>query len=244
MRRIKLIIEYDGSAYHGWQYQDNAVTVQEELRDAIEGLTGVSTIPEGAGRTDAGVHAYGQVACFNTTSSIPPARFAAALNSFLPHDISIVSSEEVDNNFHARFSAIRKHYRYIIINRQHKSALWANKAWHIRDKLNFDAMNEAAKYLIGHHSFKAFCASGHSTKTFNRTILKSEWCRDGDFLTFDTCGDGFLYNMVRIMVGTMVDIGRDRLSPSTIKQAIIEGDRNDLGVTAPPSGLYLMEVSY
>ncbi len=244
MKKIKLTIEYDGYGYHGWQYQKNALSVQEVLSKAIKKLTGEDIVPDGAGRTDCGVHAYGQVASFYTASNIPAEKFTPALNTFLPDNISIVSSVEVDEGFHARFSAKGKHYRYIIINRPQKSALWANRAWHIRENLDIEVMNEAAKLFLGHHCFRAFCASGHSVKTFDRTIFQSEWRKDGDLFIFDTEGDGFLYNMVRIMVGTMADIGKGRLKPGIISEAIESGNRNLIGITAPPGGLYLMKVYY
>jgi len=244
MRKIKLTIEYDGSSYNGWQFQKNAPSIQEALSRAIKKLTGEDVIPEGAGRTDGGVHAYGQVASFYTASGIPAEKFTPALNTYLPDDISIISSEEVSDGFHARFSAKGKHYRYIIINRPQRSAIWAKRAWHIREKLDFYAMNEAARLVLGHHNFRAFCASGHSVKTFDRTMFHSEWRKDGDLYIYDIKGDGFLYNMVRIMVGTMADIGKGRLTPDIITEAIRSGDRNLLGVTAPPYGLYLMEVYY
>lgn len=244
MRKIKLIIEYDGSGYHGWQYQKNALSVQEVLSKSIKKLTGEDVVPDGAGRTDRGVHAYGQVASFYTASNIPAEKFTPALNTFLPDDISIMSSEEVSEGFHARFSAKGKHYRYIIINRPQKTALWSQRAWHIREDLDINAMNEAAQLFLGHHCFKAFCASGHSVKTFDRTISQSEWRKDGELFVFDTKGDGFLYNMVRIMVGTMADIGKGRLKPDIISEAIKSGNRNLIGITAPPGGLYLMEVYY
>lgn len=244
MRKIKLTVEYDGSGYHGWQIQNNALSVQEVLYKAIGKLTGEDVIPDGAGRTDCGVHAYGQVASFFTSSNIPAEKFTPALNALLPDDVSIVSSEEVDEGFHARFSAKGKHYRYIIINRPQRSALWAKRAWHIREKLDIKSMNEAARLILGHHDFKAFCASGHNVKTFDRTMFHSEWRKDGDLYIYDIKGDGFLYNMVRIMVGTMAYIGKGRLTPDIISEAIRSGDRNLLGITAPPYGLYLMEVFY
>ena len=244
MRTIKLTVEYDGSKYHGWQYQDNAVSVQEVLSKAISKLTGENIMPEGAGRTDAGVHAYGQVASFRTNSTIPTEKFTPALNSFLPEDISITSSQCVEDGFHARFSACGKHYRYMILNKTQRSALWNKRAWHVRENLDINAMQEAADYFVGHHSFKAFCAAGHNVKTYDRTIFNSEWHKEGDALIFDTRGDGYLYNMVLIMVGTMVDIGRNRLNPSVIRSAIDSGERNSLGITAPPFGLYLVEVYY
>lgn len=243
-RNIKLTIEYDGTHYHGWQIQKNAVSVQETLSKAIKRLTGEDVIPDGSGRTDSGVHAYGQVANFKTQSKIPAEKFSRALNIYLPDDISIKSSEEADPGFHARFSAKGKHYRYMVLNRPSRSALWAHRAWNVRGGLDLDAMNEAARYFLGYHSFKAFCAAGHQVKTFERTIFYSKWIRDGDFLIFDTKGDGFLYNMVRIMVGSMVDIGKGRFEPVIIKDAIESGQRNCVGVTAPPPGLYLVEVYY
>jgi len=244
MRKIKLVIEYDGSEYHGWQYQKNALSVQEVLAKAIKKLTGEDVMPEGAGRTDAGVHACGQVASFITNSSIPAEKFTPALNSYLPDDVSIISSEEAESGFHARFSAKGKHYRYVIINRPQKSALLANKAWHVPERLDFEAMEKAAGYFLGHKSFKAFCAAGHSVKTFDRTIFYSKWQKNGQLLIYDIKGDGFLYNMVRIIVGTMVDIGKGRFEPEIIEQAIENQQRNSIGVTAPPQGLYLMEVFY
>lgn len=243
-RKIKLTIEYDGSQYHGWQFQKNALSVQEVLSKAIKKITGEEIIPEGAGRTDRGVHALGQVANFTTKTRIPAEKFVPALNTYLPDDVVIVSSEEVDNSFSARFSAKAKHYRYIILNRPQRSAIWSKKSWHVRDRLNFEAMKEAAGYFVGHHCFKAFCASEHSVRSFDRTIYYSGWWKDKDFLIFDTIGDGFLYNMVRIMVGTMVDIGKGRFDAKIIKEALEQGERNDLGVTAPPDGLYLVKVFY
>ncbi len=177
-------------------------------------------------------------------SSIPAEKFASALNSCLPDDISIVSSSEADEEFHPRFSAKIKHYRYVIINRPYKSAIWAKKAWHVREKLDFIAMERAAEDFIGSHCFKAFCASGNNVKTYERNIHLAKWHKDGDFLFFDIRGDGFLYNMVRIMVGTMVDIGKGRFDPEIIPKALALGQRNLVGITAPPDGLYLMEVFY
>lgn len=244
MRKIKLVIEYDGSGYHGWQYQKNALSVQEVLSKAIKRLTGEDVIPDGAGRTDAGVHAYGQVASFVTNSDIPSDCFMPALNSHLPDNVSIIASEEAGDDFHARFSAKGKHYRYIVINRSPKSAIWANRAWHVRGSLDFEAMNKAAGLFLGYNSFKALCAAGHSVKTFERTIFSSQWHKEGELLIYDTKGDGFLYNMVRIMVGTMIDIGKGRFEPEIIQKALKSEQRDSLGVTAPPGGLYLVEVFY
>lgn len=244
MRNIKLVLEYDGSKFHGWQFQANAHSVQEELARAIKKLTGEDVIPDGAGRTDAGVHALGQVASFRTNSSIPADRFAPALNSLLPPSVCVIRSEEAAPDFHPRFSARGKHYRYLVLNREQRSPLWENRAWHVREKLDFKAMEKAARYLLGTHNFRAFCASGHQNKTFVRTITRSEWRFDDEILCYDTTGDAFLYNMVRIMTGTMIDIGRRRFPPEVILEAFETENRNTLGMTAPASGLYLVEVFY
>lgn len=239
-----LVLEYDGSKYHGWQFQTNAYSVQQELAMAIEKLTGEPVMPEGAGRTDAGVHALGQVASFKTQSSIPAEKFAPALNNILSTGICVLRSELADPSFHPRFSAKGKHYRYLILNRSPRSPLWEKRAWHIRESLDFKAMETAARYLVGTHHFRAFCASGHQNKTFDRTITHSSWQYKDGILQYDTMGNGFLYNMVRIMAGTMVDIGRGRFPPEVIQEAFETGNRNTLGMTAPAMGLYLVEVFY
>lgn len=244
MRVIKLTIEYDGTPYHGWQFQKNALSVQEVVSKALSTLTGEAIMPEGSGRTDRGVHAYGQVASFRTESTIPADKFAVALNTLLPEDISVVDSCEAEPGFHARFSARGKHYRYLILNRMKRSPLMHNRSWHVRDHLDLSAMDAASRYFIGTHDFEAFCAAGHQIKSFERTITQARWTQNGDILQFDTMGDGFLYNMVRIMVGAMVDIGRGRFEPDVIQKAIQTGERNDLGMTAPAQGLYLIEVFY
>jgi len=244
MRNIKLVLEYDGSKYHGWQFQANANSVQQELATAIKKLTGESVIPDGAGRTDAGVHALGQVASFKTESSIPAEKFAPALNSILPPGICVLRSEQADPDFHPCFSAKGKHYCYLVLNRAQRSPLWETRAWHVRDRLDFEAMEKAARYFMGTHNFRAFCASGHQNKTFTRTIAHSSWQFGNEVLRYDTIGDAFLYNMVRIMTGTMIDIGRGRFPPEVILEAFETGERNTLGMTAPPEGLYLVEVFY
>lgn len=243
-RRIKLIIEYDGSNYHGWQVQHNAVTVQEMLEKAIFRITGEQTRVTGAGRTDTGVHAYGQVAHFDTQSKIPAPKFTQALNAVLPNDVAVLSSEETDDGFHARFSTVGKTYEYKILNRHPRSPMMANRAWHIREPLNYDSMQQAAASFVGTHDFSAFCSSGHSTVTFDRTIFSSEWKRQGDCLIYRVTGNGFLYNMVRIMTGTMVEVGLKKRQPDSIEKLLEEKDRNKAGITAPPHGLYLVAVYY
>jgi tRNA pseudouridine38-40 synthase len=244
MRNIKLTIEYDGTAYHGWQSQDNAVTVQDVVTDAIARLTGEDISITGSSRTDTGVHALGQVCNFFTGSSIPADKFAFALNAILPDDIVIRRSEEVSEDFHARFSTIGKKYRYLFYNSVFPSALMRNRAYHVFYPLDVRAMEEAAEYFKGTHDFAAFCATGGSARTTVRTITGCCVSKDGDIVTFSVKGNGFLYNMVRIMAGTLVDVGIGRISPKAVPEIIAGLDRKRAGRTAPPHGLYLEEIYY
>ena len=243
-RRIKLVIEYDGSGFHGWQVQENAHSVQAELEKAIAVISGESTRVTGAGRTDTGVHAFGQVAHFDTQSKIPAEKFSAAFNSILPPEVCILTSHQVPPDFHARFSAAGKTYEYRILNRSIRSPLLAKRAWHVREPLDFEAMELAAKSFIGEHDFSAFCSSCHSIQTFNRTLTASKWTRQGDCLVYRVSGNGFLYNMVRIMTGTMVEVGLKKRTAESMETLLNGKDRNKAGITAPPHGLYLLEVHY
>ncbi len=244
MRNIRLLIEYDGAAYHGWQIQKNGSSVQETLAKAITAITGETVIPDGAGRTDAGVHALGQVAAFRTEARIPAERFADALNAVLPRNIAVVSSAEADMSFHPRKHATGKHYRYLVLNRPQRGALLEGRAWHVPAPLRFDAMQASVQGLLGTHDFRAFCASGHSVKTYTRTMTRAEWSRDGDLLRFDIEGSGFLYNMVRILVGTMVEVGRGRRTAENVREVLESQDRRRAGMTAPACGLCMMDVRY
>ena len=244
VRRIKLVIEYDGSGFHGWQVQENAHSVQEEVERAVLKITGEKARVTGAGRTDAGVHAFGQAAHFDTLSNIPAEKFAAALNSALPPEVSVVSSSEMPESFHARFSACGKTYEYRILNRPVRSPILAKRAWHIREGLDLDAMKLAAAKFIGKHDFSSFCASGHSVLTYDRIITASAWNRMDECLVYRVSGNGFLYNMVRIMTGTMVEIGLEKRPVEDIEALFEEKDRNRAGITAPPHGLFLVKVHY
>lgn len=244
MKNIKLTIEYDGTNYHGWQIQPNATTVQGRIIDAIEELTGERVKLIGASRTDEGVHALGQVANFLTDSNIEENKFCLAMNVHLPSDIVVVKSEEVSSEFNARYDSCGKKYRYIIHNRYTRSALWDNRSYHVKHKLNVDLMNDAAKFLIGTHDFSSFKASGGKTKTSVRTIHDVCVIRRDDMVIIEIRGDGFLYNMVRIIAGTLVEIGTRGIEPVRMQNILNAKDRREAGHTAPPNGLYLVQVYY
>jgi len=252
MRNIKLTIEYDGTNYHGWQSQKNAVSVQDEIQKAIRELTGEDCLLIGAGRTDMGVHALGQVANFKTQSKVPADKFSYALNSLLPDDIVIKKSEEVSPDFHAQYSARGKKYMYLIYNSTRPSALLRDRAYFVPQKLDIAAMKKAAACFIGTHDFSAFRAVGSSAKTSVRTITNAslDVCNDfslvarNNLLKFEIEGNGFLYNMVRIIVGTLVEIGIGKLPCDSVPGIIKSCDRKKAGRTAPPHGLYLVEVYY
>lgn len=244
MKNVKLIIEYDGTNYHGWQSQKNANTVQGTVERAIRGLIKENVSIIGSSRTDHGVHAYGQVANFFTSSAIPADRFCYALNRMLPHDILIKSSEEVSMDFHSRYWAKGKKYRYIIYSSRFPSPLLFKRAYHVSHKLDTDNMKKAALYFVGTHDFSAFKATGSSVKTSVRTITGVELFEEGGKIVFEIEGNGFLYNMVRIIAGTLVDVGMGRIGESEIPQIIKNCDRKRAGRTAPAEGLYLMEIYY
>jgi tRNA pseudouridine38-40 synthase len=244
MKRIKAVLEYDGSGYHGFQIQKNAISIQETIESSIEKLIGYRVSIMAAGRTDAGVHALGQVIAFDTNSSIPADKWKFALNSILPADIRVISSCRVDSDFHPRFQALDKKYIYYIYRRQRGRVFYSPYAYCNQEKLNMEAMQEACKLLLGLQNFKSFCASGSSVKTFDRHIKECQLSQKGPFIQFEICADGFLYHMVRIIVGTLLEVGRSNLEPQDIARIIQAQDRNQAGPTAPPQGLYLHSVNY
>ena len=244
MRRIHLIVEYDGTAYAGWQRQANAMTVQEKLERAIRKLTGEELCVSGASRTDAGVHALGQSAHFDTESRIPADKFSFALNTMLPPDIRVTRSEEVPLEFHARFSTRGKRYRYLFHAAPHAGALTRNTHAHVIYPLNVEKMQIEAQDLVGTHDFAAFAASGSVVKDTVRTIYRAEVAASGSEIQLIVEGSGFLYNMVRIIAGTLIGVGSGKLEPGAFRRAMASGDRLDLGITAPAHGLTLMEVFY
>jgi len=244
MRKIHLIIEYDGSNYAGWQRQANAMTVQEKLELAVQKLTGETLCVHGASRTDAGVHALGQSAHFETESRIPADKFSFALNTLLPPDIRVTQSEEVPADFHARFSTRGKRYRYLLYDAPHAGALNRNTHAHVIYPLDVEKMNAEAQDLVGTHDFGAFAASGSVVKDTVRTIYRAEVTRSGREVCLIVEGNGFLYNMVRIIAGTLIYVGTGKLEMGAFRRAIESGNRLDLGLTAPAHGLTLMEVFY
>lgn len=244
MQRIKMIVQYDGSQYHGFQLQANAHTVQAALQDAISKLSGERRPLLFAGRTDAGVHAVGQVIACDTNAGIPPERWATALNSVLPDDIRVLHSQPAALDFHPRFQAVCKHYTYKIYRSPLGAVFNRHYAWCNFEALDVRAMQEACGYLLGRNNFKSFCASGSSVKNFTRTMSRCELQQEGDYLCLQLSADGFLYHMVRIIMGTLVDIGRGRWEPGQMASIIAQQDRKYAGPTAPPQGLYMVRVDY
>jgi len=244
MKKVLLKISYDGTAYAGWQRQKNALTVQEVVEQALSELIQREVSLFSASRTDAGVHALAQFASFEDSSSIPAEKFAFALNTMLPADVRILRSLEVPLAFNPRYDVVNKTYTYRIYNAPHASALYRNLAYHVPNPLDIATMNRAAALLIGEHDFTAFEAVGGKTKSKVRNIFKSAFYHEQDFLLYCIQGNGFLYNMVRIIVGTLIDIGRNKLPADIIEQAFLNPDRRFLGHTVPPQGLVLSEIIY
>ena len=242
--RILLTVSYQGTAYAGWQRQKNGPSVQEEIEKAIFAGTGQKIGITGASRTDAGVHALGQRAHFDIDTTIPPERMPFVLNRFLPRDIRVLSAGEVSPDFHARFCAKGKQYCYRIFNSRQGTALLRDFTYHVPVELDVPAMERAAQYLLGTHDFKAFCATGGSAKTTVRTIHEVSLKKEGEVITFRIRGNAFLYNMVRIIAGTLVYVGLHKLPENIIGEVLSGGKRVDLGITAPPQGLVLEKVFY
>ncbi|NLM04252.1 MAG: tRNA pseudouridine(38-40) synthase TruA [Clostridiales bacterium] len=244
MRNIMIEIEYDGTNYNGWQIQPNGVTIQEAIMDAVYKLTKEKVAIQGSGRTDAKVHARGQVANFYTKSSIAIERFPVAINHFLPRDISILNAKEVPHDFHAQYWAKEKQYSYQIYNRPQRSALLRNHSYHIPYELDIDKMKEAKDIFLGTHDFKGFMSTGSSIKNTVRTITNIDIKIDYPSIWLIIRGNGFLYNMVRIIVGSLVEVGAKKLTIESLKEALEHGKRNKAGHTAPPQGLFLDKVIY
>jgi len=244
MARIKLILEYDGSNYHGFQIQKNAPTIQEKLEQGIFRLTGEKASLLCAGRTDAGVHALGQVVAFDTQSNIPPAKWKFALNSVLPSDIQVLDSQEVNPVFHPRYHAVKKKYLYLIYRREQGTTFYRKYAFCTAELLDVGAMRKSCQMIEGRHNFRSFCASGSSVKDFVRTVTRCRLRENKSYIKMEIEADGFLYKMVRIIMGTLLEVGRGNYPAEYIKEIIGAQDRSMAGPTAPPQGLYLVSVDY
>ena len=245
MRNIKLTIEYDGKEYNGWQKQPNKLNIQGNIEKAIEAITSEEVDLMASGRTDAGVHALGQVENFKTNSKLPIEKFPVAINSKLKKSIRIINAEEVEEKFHSRLSCKQKTYRYIINNTYNGTAIYRNQEYHIPQKLNIENMQKAAKFFEGEHDFKAFKASGTSSKSSVRKIYEAKVYSDNNGRIYiELTGNGFLYNMVRIIAGTLVEVGLGKIKPEEISDIIIQGKRENAGKTLPAHGLYLVKVEY
>ena len=245
MRHIRLVVEYDGSHLHGWQRQHGVPTVQEHIEIALGKLLTHDVQVTGASRTDAGVHARGQVASFRTERPIPVHGVRRGLNSLLPAEIAIRDAAEVPEDFHPRFSATGKHYRYTILARPERSPRWRNHAWHHPEPLSVSAMHDAAAALIGEHDFSAFRAAGCTAKTTMRRVDSITFTRlHPQLLEVDIRGNAFLRQMVRIIVGTLTEVGTGRIQVAQVAEILASKDRTKAGITAPAQGLELVEVRY
>ena len=244
MRNLKLTLEYDGTNYHGWQYQPGLRTIQSVIEKALGKITGERVKTMVSGRTDAGVHALGQVVNFKTEGAIPTGSVRTALNGVLPGDIVVIKVEEVSDDFSARFSARNRHYRYTILNRDFPSAIYNRKAFFYPYLLDLAAMQKAGSFLVGSFDFSSFMASGSDVVNRVRTLKILQCWRQEDFIHFDVEANAFLYNMVRIIVGTLIDVGRGTMKPEKLSDILSARDRKAAGNTVPPHGLYLMRVDY
>ena len=245
MPRYKLTIEYDGAPFRGWQVQNDDLTVQGALQTAAKSLSGEDVLVYGAGRTDAGVHALGQVAHLDLTKPFRADQVRDGLNAHLrPHPIGVLAAEIVDENFEARFSAIRRHYRYRIVNRRADLAIDLGRAWRVPKPLDTDAMHRAAQQLVGKHDFTTFRAMECQAKSPEKTLETLDVARDGDNVTIATSARSFLHHQVRSMVGSLAWVGEGRWSADDLKSALDARDRAACGPVAPPEGLYLVKVDY
>ena len=245
MRNIKLLIEYDGTNYRGWQVQPKGQTIQGMIEGKLALLMGETIHLIGSGRTDAGVHAFSQIAHFKTQSQMDVRSIQRALNSLLSHDIVIKRVEEVEEGFHARRQSKSKVYEYRILNQDLRSAFHRGYAWHIPQKLNLREMKKATQSLIGEHDFSSFRSVGSPTQTPIRRVILAEWKRSRDgLLRFEIEANGFLKQMVRAIVGTLVEVGKGKISSEEFQRVLDFRDRKKAGPTAPAQGLFLKEVKY
>lgn len=244
MRNIKIVLEYDGTNYGGWQKQKDVKTVQGELEKAIFKITKEEVKTIGCSRTDSGVHSRHYVVNFNTESRVPSDRFTKALNTKLPDDIRVLESSEVSVDFHSRYHCIGKTYSYTLLNKEIASVMLRNYTWHIERELDINKMIEASKYLVGKHDFSSFRNTGSSALTTVRTITDISIKKEDFLLKIYISADGFLYNMARIIVGTLVQVGLGRIMPTDVEKILHLKDRRKAGKSAPPQGLCLENVFY
>ncbi|MBM4278998.1 MAG: tRNA pseudouridine(38-40) synthase TruA [Deltaproteobacteria bacterium] len=245
VRNIKLLIEYDGTNYLGWQVQAKGLTIQGMIEEKLKRLTGEGVHLIGSGRTDAGVHAFGQVTHFKTRSEMDIRSIQRALNSLLPPDIAIKGIEEAEENFHARKQAKSKTYEYRILNTPIRSVFHRGYAWHIPQKLDWGEIKKATQKLIGEHDFSSFRSTGTPTKTAVRKIFRAEWKKGRDgLIRFEIEASGFLKQMVRAIVGTLVEVGKGKISSEEFQKILESKDRKKAGPTAPAHGLFLKKVTY
>jgi tRNA pseudouridine38-40 synthase len=242
--RIKLIVEYDGTNYVGWQRQKNGTSVQQMLEDAFFAAANERVSIIGAGRTDAGVHALSQTAHLDTNTTIPPQKISYAMNAHLPSDIRVKESSAVDDCFHARYGAKAKTYVYTYYNAPHASAIYRSFSAHVSGEIDIKAMSEAAKHVVGTHDFLSFCASGSEVDTSVRIVYKLQVTSEPPFIRIEITGSGFLYNMVRIIAATLMDVGKGRLHAGDLKAIITGKDRSLASATAPARGLMMKQVYY
>lgn len=242
MRNIKLVVEYDGTDFHGWQFQPGLRTIQGQIQNALKIIFKNDINVIGSGRTDTGVHARGQVANFLTDHSMSVSTVKAALNGNLPRDVRIISAEEVDENFHARYDAIKRHYSYTI-TRQEK-AINRFYAWCYKSELNIENMQQASNYLLGKHDFKAFCHANENANHYRCFVEEIVWEQNDELIILNIIANRFLHNMVRIIVGTMINVGRGFTPVEQIPQILKSHDRRNAGLTVPAKGLFLEKVYY
>lgn len=244
MRNVCLKIQYDGTTLHGWQRQKDAMTVQQLLEDAVFALSGETVHFIGCGRTDAGVHALAYICNFHTESTIPDESFPAAMNTKLPACVRVLHAQTVPDEFHAQFDVVRKRYIYKIQTSKVPNVFLSPYTWHCPYSLDIAKMQRAAKHFLGEHDFEGFCASGATVTSFVRTIYALDVIKDGDTVTVEVSGNGFLYNMVRIIAGTLVYVGSGKIDADDLPQIIESRDRSRAGITAPPHGLYMAGTEY
>ncbi|MCF2668043.1 MULTISPECIES: tRNA pseudouridine(38-40) synthase TruA [Lachnospiraceae] len=245
MRRVRIVVAYDGTNYCGWQVQPNGITVEEVLNAKLQKLTGEKIRIIGASRTDSGVHALGNVAVFDTESSIPPERMAYALNQRLPEDIVIVRSEEVPLDWHPRYQdEVTKMYEYHIYNAPVPNPLKRRYSTFVSFPMDVEKMRQGASYLIGEHDFVSFCNVRTNVEDTVRTVKEIQIEQQGPEITIRITGNGFLYNMVRIIAGTLIRVGRGFYTPERVKEILDAKERTEAGVTAPPNGLVLVGIEY